>query len=255
MSLGIGQRSIGYEPLLLFQCKDCLIGLMLGMILKLFKRCGLFIALPFGRLWRELGAIMRYPSVKFGHRIRIIGCDFEGDSTVGSDVSLTKVKLGRASYVANGVSIKHTSVGRFCSIGPEAMIGLSRHPMNLVSTSPAFYSSKQDACPVSYNQVGDYVEQLETQIGNDVWIGARAVVVGGVTIGDGAVVASCAVVTKDVPPYSVVGGVPARIISKRFDGEQVGRLLEDPWWDWSDETLRSRGKCFESRNTFIEQYY
>lgn len=225
------------------------------MFLSLIKRVGVNLLLPFARVLRELCAIARNPKVKFGYRVRIIGCEFEGNSTVGSDASLTNVKLGRASYVANSVSIKHTAIGRFCSIGPEAMIGLSRHPMDMVSTSPAFYSSKQDACPVSYNQVGDYIEQLETQIGNDVWIGARAVVVGGVTIGDGAVVASCAVVTKDVPPYSVVGGVPAKIISRRFDDEQVKRLLQQPWWDWSDEMLRSRGKCFESRNTFIEQYY
>jgi acetyltransferase-like isoleucine patch superfamily enzyme len=193
--------------------------------------------------------------VEFGYRCRVVKCDFEGENTVGTDVSLTQVVLGRGSYIANGTSIKHASIGRFCSIGPEALIGLSRHPMGMVSTSPAFYSTKRDACPLSFNQMEDYSEQLNTQIGNDVWIGARAVIVGGVKVGDGAVIASSAMVTKDVPPYSVMGGVPAKTISKRFTDEQIELLLSNPWWEWSDSTLKARGADFQSKECFIEKHY
>lgn len=225
------------------------------MILILIKRIGIYLLMPFFRVVRELRVIGRNPSVRFGYRSRVVNCEFEGDNTVGSDVSLGQMNLGRGSYIANGTSIKHTSIGRFCSIGPEALIGLSRHPMDMVSTSPAFYSTKQDACPLSFNRIEDYAEQLETHIGNDVWVGARAVIVGGVTIGDGAVIASSAMVTKDVPPYSVVGGVPAKIISKRFSAEQIVLLLSNPWWDWSDSDLKSRGEDLQSRERFIEKHY
>lgn len=225
------------------------------MILTLIKRIGIYVALPCARVLRELRGIASNPMVEFGYRCRVVKCDFEGENTVGTDVSLTQVVLGRGSYIANGTSIKHASIGRFCSIGPEALIGLSRHPMGMVSTSPAFYSTKRDACPLSFNQMEDYSEQLNTQIGNDVWIGARAVIVGGVKVGDGAVIASSAMVTKDVPPYSVMGGVPAKTISKRFTDEQIELLLSNPWWEWSDSTLKARGADFQSKECFIEKHY
>ena len=224
-------------------------------MLALIKRIGIYLLLPCFRVLRELRVIARNPRVKFGYRSRVVNCKFEGDNTVGSDVSLSQMSLGRGSYIANGTAIKYTSIGRFCSIGPEALIGLSRHPMDMVSTSPAFYSTKRDACPLSFNQIEVYAEQLETDIGNDVWVGARAVIVGGVTIGDGAVIASSAMVTKDVLPYSIVGGVPAKIISKRFTDEEIALLLSNPWWDWSDADLKSRGADFQSRERFVEKHY
>lgn len=198
----------------------------------------------------------RYVGVRFGHRVRVRGlCSFEGENTIGSDVSFTSSSLGRASYIANGVSIKHSNVGRFCSIGPECLIGLSRHPMGMVSTSPAFYSSKLDACLLNYHQISGYKEQLPTEIGHDVWIGARVAIVGGVKIGDGAVVAAGAVVAKDVPPYAIVGGVPARILSTRFDADAIEKIQSDPWWLWSDDVLRARGALFSDKTDFINEFY
>lgn len=225
------------------------------MILRLIKRAVVYLLLPFYRVFRDLRIVASNPSVKFGYRCRIMQCAFEGESSVGSDVSLNQVRLGRGSYLANGASVKYAKIGKFCSIGPGAMIGLSRHPMDMVSTSPAFYSTKQDACPISFYKVEDYVEQLDTDIGNDVWIGARAVIVGGVSIGDGAVIASSAVVTKDVPAYAVVGGVPARTISMRFSEEEVAALLKNPWWEWPDSQLKIRSQHFTKRQKFMKKYY
>lgn len=225
------------------------------MLLYIIKRFAVYFLHPLVFLIRDIQLARRFPRIRFGWRTRVKECHFLGDNTVGTDASLCATCLGRGSYIANGTSIKHTSIGKFCSIGPEALIGLSRHPMDMVSTSPAFYSTKQDACPLSFNQIEDYFEQLETQIGNDVWVGARAVIVGGVSIGDGAVIASSAMVTKDVPPYSIVGGVPAKVISKRFTDEQIALLLSNPWWDWSDSDLKTRGEDFQSRERFIEKHY
>ncbi|MDQ8209160.1 CatB-related O-acetyltransferase [Coraliomargarita sp. SDUM461003] len=225
------------------------------MILVLIKRIGFYLLLPAFRVFRELRVIASNPKVKFGYRTRVVNSEFEGDNTVGSDTSLNQVQLGRGSYVANGAAIKYTAIGRFCSIGPEVLIGLSRHPMDMVSTSPAFYSKKRDACPLSFYQIDSYDEQLNTQIGNDVWIGARAVIVGGVTVGDGAVIASSAVVTKDVPPYCIVGGVPARPIAKRLSDEQIELVLLNPWWEWTSAKLKEYGGDFRSREQFLEKHY
>jgi virginiamycin A acetyltransferase len=84
------------------------------------------------------------------------------------------------------------------------------------------------------------VEYKRITIGNDVWIGARAVILDGITIGDGAIVGACAVVTKDVPPYAVVAGVPARVIRYRFSEKKIRTLLELQWWEWSPEEIKAR---------------
>lgn len=130
-------------------------------------------------------------------------------------------------------------IGRFCSIAGEVVIQLGgNHRTELISTYP--FRGVVDDFPsaaalrpedVSATSKGDVV------IGNDVWIGRRAMIMSGVSIGDGAVVAAGAVVTKDVEPYAIVGGNPARLIRKRFDEETVKRLLEIRWWDWPVEKI------------------
>ena len=144
---------------------------------------------------------------------------------------LTKSSLGRFSYVA-GARVGNASIASFSCIGPDAIVGaLGRHPTHWLSTHPAFYST---ICQAGLTFAGEdyFDETLEVKIGNDVWIGARAIVLDGVTIGDGAIVAAGAVVTRDVEPYSVVGGVPARVIKKRFEQAIVDDLLEICWWNW-----------------------
>lgn len=130
-------------------------------------------------------------------------------------------------------------IGKFCSIacGAKFLFNCANHTLKSLSTYtfPLFYEdwnlSKADVAS-AWDNKGDIV------IGNDVWIGYEAVIMAGVHIGDGAVIGTRAVVTKDVPPYTIVGGVPAREIRKRFSPEVTKRLLALRWWNWPEEKIR-----------------
>lgn len=127
------------------------------------------------------------------------------------------------------------SVGAFCSIGPEVLIfGRADHPTQLASTYP--FRTKL-LRPEAGN--ADAVTKGPVRIGNDVWIGARAMILSGVTVGDGAIIAAGAVVARDVPAYGIVAGNPAKLIKYRFAPEIVTALLEIRWWDWPEEKVRA----------------
>lgn len=131
-------------------------------------------------------------------------------------------------------------IGKFCSIacGAKFLFNSANHNLNSLSTYPfpLFFEEwdlKKENVTESWNNKGDII------IGNDVWIGYEAVIMSGVNIGDGAVIGTRAVVTKDVPPYTIVGGVPAKIIRKRFSEEVISKLLEIKWWDWNEEKIKN----------------
>lgn len=145
-------------------------------------------------------------------------------------------------------------IGKFCSIacGAKFLFNSANHTLSSLSTYPfpIFFDEwgleKSDVA-AAWDRKGDIV------IGNDVWIGYEAVILAGVTIGDGAVIGARAVVTKDVPPYAIVGGVPARVIRSRFPAEMVEALLRLKWWDWPAERIQEklaeiREGRFEGRN-------
>lgn len=143
------------------------------------------------------------------------------------NAAIADSSIGAYSYISPHTVVQRTIIGRYSSIGDHCVIGPNQHPTGWLSTSPAFYESQLFGAPV----IGPpFEKQSPVQIGNDVWIGARAAIMGGVTIGDGAIVAFGAVVTKDVPPYTIVGGVPAKPIRRRFDGALVEQLLAFQWW-------------------------
>ena len=164
---------------------------------------------------------------------------FEGFSKVYPHCSLWNSSIGLATYIASGATLESANVGRFCSIGPDVCIGLGSHPLNYPSTHPAFYSPLFRSS-ISFHDTALVEEQSRAvTIGHDVWIGARAMVLGGIDIGIGAVVAAGAIVTKDIPPYAIVAGVPARIIRFRFSEDQIRILLESRWWDMSIPELKA----------------
>ena len=147
-------------------------------------------------------------------------------------------------YPINGDSLR---IGKFCSIacGAKFLFASANHTQASVSTYPFpifFEEWDLDIGDVTsaWDHKGDIV------IGNDVWIGYEAVVMAGVTIGDGAIIGARAVVTKDVPPYTIVGGVPARKIRRRFSDNVIARLLELKWWDWPAEQIQRNIKNIQS---------
>lgn len=128
-------------------------------------------------------------------------------------------------------------IGSYCSIGTGAsfiMCGNQGHRHDWVSTFPFFYMSEEPAFAQSAN---GYAPAGDTVLGNDVWVGSEAMIMPGVHIGHGAVIGSRALVTKDVEPYSIVGGNPAKTIRKRFAENEIALLLEMAWWDWTIEQI------------------
>jgi acetyltransferase-like isoleucine patch superfamily enzyme len=146
-------------------------------------------------------------------------------------------RIGEFTYIA-GARVQSCSIGKFCSIGPGSRIGaLGRHPVDWVSTHPVFFSTLMQA-GISFADMDHFQELSPIIIGNDVWIGANVIVLDGVRIADGAIVAAGAVVTKDVEPYAIIGGVPARVIRYRFDQDTIDKLMALKWWDLPTSQLK-----------------
>lgn len=144
------------------------------------------------------------------------------------------VRIGAFSFVnTDTVIYRNTSVGRYCSFARGCEIGAANHPTNMLSSHSFQYSGWMFPKVEEYGfkRKHRFLAHSQTTIGSDVWIGAQSIIKAGVTIGHGAIVAANSVVTKDVPPYAIVGGSSARIIRYRFEPEIIDRLLSARWWD------------------------
>ncbi|GAC1040641.1 DapH/DapD/GlmU-related protein [Rhizobium sp. No.120] len=185
------------------------------------------------------------------------------DSSIGrcceilEDTSLHTAELGDFSYLGPRCIVGDATIGKFCAIAAEVRIGAPNHPMDRPSMHRFTY------CPEYYavDAVRDHAffdrrKQDRAIIGNDVWIGHGVIVLPGVKVGDGAVLAAGAVVTKDVQPYTVVGGIPAKFIRERFTRRIAERLAAIAWWHWPFETIMERLTDFQSSDieAFCERW-
>lgn len=175
----------------------------------------------------------------------------------GGCIIMTR-EIGSFTYIGRKCEVYSThSIGRYCSLGQEILVGLGPHPTDWLSTSTFFYRKNMWAgSPMIDEFYASHDVEFEAikrpvVIGNDVWIGSRAVVMAGVQVGHGAVVASGAVVTKDVEPYSIVAGVPAKPMRKRFDEITVERLLASEWWRVRPELIK--GLDYSDVNGMLDQ--
>lgn len=184
---------------------------------------------------------------------------FEGRNRIHFDVNIESSYIGLGTYIGPGCKLPHVKIGRFCSLGHNIKTVTANHPTSVfVSTHPAFYSlQKQSGFTFTNKQLFEEhqtcSEQYDVVIGNDVWIGSDVNLLGGIRIGDGAVIATGAVVTKDVEPYSIVGGVPAKLIKKRFDPAQIIFLLELKWWNQNIEWIKNNSTYFSDIEIFMNQ--
>lgn len=142
-------------------------------------------------------------------------------------------KIGKYTYInVNSVIYSKVIIGKYCSIGRNVEIGCAFHPIDWLSTSPLLFDKKifKNKEYISFPKE-KWEGHQDTIIGNDVWIGAGVKINSGIQIGDGVIIGSGAIVTKDIEPYSIIGGVPAKIIKKRFKTEEIEELLKIKWWE------------------------
>lgn len=181
-------------------------------------------------------------------------CSTEYDMTTGIRplVKIERSNIGKCTSIGTLCAIYDADIGKFCSIARECYIGGASHPLNHISTSSCFYI-KRNYTGVCYSE-NNYNWKSPVKIGNDVWIGVRVIVKGGVTISDGAVIGAGSIVTKNVGPYEIWAGNPARFIRKRFDDEIIKRLLEIKWWNWDDKIIKENAVLFENPSKFFKHY-
>lgn len=155
-------------------------------------------------------------------------------------------KINDCSYLASGVLMFNTTIGKYCSVGPRVIFGHGDHPVDRMSTSPSFYSI-QSPNGKTFVESNIFDEFKPILIGNDVWIGANVYIKHGINIGDGAIIASGAVITKDVEPYSIVGGIPAQKIKMRFNKKKIKEISNLKWWDWDEKKILQNAELFQIR--------
>jgi len=174
-------------------------------------------------------------------------------SKLYSQYFLKSCKIGNHTYIAYNSKIHMTTIGNFCSIGPNFVCGHGIHPTNGISTSPEFYSTLKQTGH-TFSETSKFEEIKPINIGNDVFIGMNVCVLDGVTIHDGAMIGAGAVVIKDIPPYAIAVGVPAKVVKYRFDEKTIQKLLKIKWWNWDEDKLKEVEKyCFDIE-TFVNKY-
>lgn len=164
---------------------------------------------------------------------------FEGNNYVDRFCKIRNASVGKYSYIGFGSDFNNVEIGNYCSISSDVKIGLGKHPIDHFSSSPVFYSNNN---PFGIKEAYSSFDEnpKKTIIEHDVWIGANVIIMDGVKIETGAVIAAGAVVTKNVSAYEIVGGVPAKTIKKRFDESTISELLNSKWWEMSPKTLKSK---------------
>lgn len=166
------------------------------------------------------------------------------------NASLYNSTIDDYTFIQKESTICNTDIGKFCSIAQRVSIGLGQHPTSYVSSHPSFYSSSQPLAK-TFCSSDIYNPFKRTFIGNDVWIGQNAIVLDGVTIGSGSIIGAGAVVTKDIPEYAIVVGIPAKIKRYRFDLEICSKLLEIKWWNLSEGQLSEFCNYFSNPELFL----
>lgn len=187
----------------------------------------------------------------------------EGRNFIGKNTTIDKSNIGQGTYIGLNCKLGNCQIGRYCSISSYVEVIYGTHPVNtFVSTHPSFYSmdnqigfSFVESNMFNERKYADSKKSVSVIIGNDVWIGYGARIMEGITIGNGAIIAAGALVTKDVQPYSIVGGVPAKLIRQRYEEEKIEFLQEFCWWDKDYLWIKNNSEYFADINKFYKKYF
>lgn len=193
------------------------------------------------------------------------GTVLRGRNFIGKGTTLTNTDMGFGSYISVNGDLSNAKVGKYCSIGPNLSSVGGNHPVKeFVSVHPAFYAvnngsgftyldRNETASLYEENKYIDMEKGYFYEIGNDVWIGANVSICQGVRIGDGAVIGANALVNRDVEPYAIYAGIPAKKIGMRFSDEKISKLLEMKWWDKDESWIKENALSFRNIDLFIEK--
>lgn len=173
---------------------------------------------------------------------------------IGRNNSIAESSINDYSYTCENCQIIYSEIAKFVNIASYVRLNPGQHPMQWISQHHFLYRKEMYGFGEDDNAFFQWRKSQKVIIGNDVWLGHNSVVMGGITVGDGAVIGSSSVVTKDVPPYAVVAGVPAKVIKHRFSEKIIKKLLEIKWWEWPHEIIMERLNDFKDPEYFIKQY-
>lgn len=190
-------------------------------------------------------------ALRYLRRPAIKDCILEQPARIFPDCTVIGCKIGRYSYCSYGCSLSNCEIGRYCSIAENVSCGLATHPIEWVSTSPAFHLCSGRSVSRDLARLRFDAGAPRTVIGNDVWIGKGVYLKAGITIGNGAVIGMGSVVTRDVPPYAIVAGNPARLIRMRFPDEVLEKLESSRWWELEPDVLKRYSELMDRPEQFI----
>lgn len=181
----------------------------------------------------------------------IINCNIHKTSKIESGCHIVNTNMEKYSFCGYDCEVINCSIGSFCSIANNVIIGGAMHPIEWVSTSPVFYKGR-DSVKKKFSEF-DLPESKKTIIEHDVWIGNNVLIKQGIKVGTGSIIGMGSVVTKDIPPYEIWGGNPARLIRKRFNDDIVSVLLKNKWWDKNESDLLKNAKYFNNIDLFVNK--
>ena len=202
--------------------------------------------------YTKLSILNSGKNLKIGNMVFVANTKFGYWNTVYEFAKIVNVSLGDYTYIGPRTRVTNALIGKFCCIGPDVIIGLGKHPSkSFVSSHPAFFSTERQA-GFTFVSNSIFQEVSNCYIGNDVWVGAQATIMDSVIIGDGAIIGTAAVVTKDVPPYAIVAGVPARVLRMRFSHDEIKFLQDIKWWDKDIEWIKTHADKFNDIENLVK---